>query len=72
MAKYEHKQNPKVNQIFNDLGEYLEFCKDYGYKFDENDLYSTRSYVWRQYQKFVTGKFFKDMWELDAKPRFNA
>jgi len=69
MAKYEHKSNPKVNQIFKDLEAYLGFCKDYGYRFDEGDLYSTRSYVWCQYQKFLTGKPFKDMWELDMKPR---
>lgn len=70
MAKYEVKSNPRVRQVFNDLEAYLAFCQDYGYKFDERDLYSTRSYIFRQYQKFVAGKPVKNMWELDAKPRF--
>jgi hypothetical protein len=70
MAKYEVKSNPRVRQVFNDLEAYLAFCRDYGYKFDEKDLYSTRSYIFRQFQKFVAGKPVKNMWELDAKPRF--
>jgi hypothetical protein len=69
MAKYEIKHNPKVQQVFNDLEAYLNFCKDFGYKFDEADLYTTKSYVYRQYQKFVTGKPVKDMWEIDAPRR---
>lgn len=69
MAKYEPKHNPKVHQVFNDLEAYLNFCKTFGYRFDEADLYTTKSYVYRQYQKFVTGKPVKDMWEIDAPRR---
>lgn len=55
----------RVNQIFNDLDNYRNFCRNFGYKFDEADLYSQRSYVFRQFQKFVAGKSVKNQWEID-------
>jgi len=67
MAKPEIKVNVKYKQIFEDLESLLEFCKDYGYKFDEKDLYNTKSYTYRQYTKFVTGKQVKDNWESDIE-----
>jgi len=65
MAKVEFKENSKVNQIFDDLESFLNFCKDYGYSFDEKDLYNNKSYAFRQYNKFASGKQFKDNWSLD-------
>lgn len=56
----------RIKQIFNDLENYLNFCKDFGYKFDEADLYTNRSYVYRQYTKFVAGKDVRDMWAIDG------
>ena len=68
MAKYQVQPNHKVRQIFDDLEKYLEFCQDYGYKFDEADLYNQRSYVFRQFNKVMTGKDAKDQWaELIAR-----
>ena len=63
MAKPEIKSNPKVNQIFEDLEKYKEFCVDYGYKFDEATLYDMRNYVYRQHNKYLTGKNVKNNWE---------
>ena len=68
MSKISFKPNPRVAQIFEDLEKYLEFCKDYGYKYDASDLYNQRSYVYRQYTKQTTGKEAKDQW-LDAIQR---
>ena len=68
MAKYQHQHNPRVRQIFDDLEKYLEFCQDFGYKFDEADLYSNKSYIYRQFTKYLAGKPVRDNWELDAKP----
>lgn len=65
MAKNESKI--KVQQIFEDLENYLDFCRDFGYKFDEADLYSQKSFAFRQFTKFVAGKPAKDMWVFDAK-----
>jgi hypothetical protein len=67
MAKSEYKSNNRVNQIFDDLENYLDFCKTFGYRYDEADLYNNRSYVYRQFGKFLSGKPVKDQWEIDAK-----
>ena len=64
MAKTEIR-NPRVKQVFEDLEKFRDFCRNYGYIFNERDLYSQRSYVWRQYQKLLAGKPVKDQWEFD-------
>ena len=66
MSKNERKSNV-VNQIFDDLDSYRNFCRDYGYKFDEAELYSNRSFAFRQFTKYMQGKPAKDMWEVDSK-----
>jgi len=63
MAKPQFKSNPKVNQIFEDLENYLAFCQDYGYKFDEATMYDMRSFVYRQHTKQLQGKWAKDGWQ---------
>jgi hypothetical protein len=55
----------RVKQIFNDLDNYRNFCREHGFRFDEADLYSQRSYVYRQFQKFASGKSVKNQWEVD-------
>jgi len=67
MAKPTFQPNPKVHQIFEDLEKYLGFCVDFGYKFDEASLYDMRSYVYRQHQKQLTGKWPKDSWAEDTR-----
>lgn len=68
MAKFQTQSNPKVKQIFEDLEKYLEFCQDYGYKFDESTLYDMRSFAYRQHQKQLAGKSAKDQWMEDMRP----
>ena len=65
MGKPIYKSNPRVNQIFEDLEKLLDFCRDYGYIYNESDLYNMRSYVFRQYNKFATGKQARDQWSED-------
>jgi len=67
MSKQQWQPNPKINQIFDDLDKYREFCVDWGYVFDEKTLYDMRHYSWQQYQKFLGHKNFKDGWTEDAK-----
>lgn len=67
MAKQTFQPNPRVHQIFDDLDKYLEFTKDFGYKYNEADLYDNKSYIYRQYNKYVTGKPVKNMWEVNGK-----
>ena len=68
MAKSEYQSNPRVNQIFEDLENYLAFCQDYGYKYDESTLYDMRCFAFRQFNKAVTGKWAKDQWAEDMRP----
>ena len=68
MAKQQQQSNPRVQQIFEDLENYLMFCQDYGYKFDESTLYDMRVFAYRQFTKAVTGKWAKDQWQEDARP----
>ena len=67
MAKNTFQPNHKVRQIFEDLEKYLEFCVDFGYKYDESTLYDMRSYVFRQFNKYMTGKPAKNSWDEDAR-----
>ena len=67
MAKIKFQPNPRVHAIFDDLDKYREFCVDYGFKFDEVDLYSTKSYIFRQFTKHLSGKPVKNMWDADMK-----
>jgi len=67
MAKINIQSNPRVNQIFEDLEQYLAFCRDFGYRYNESELYDNKSYVYRQFTKYLSGKTVKDNWELDAK-----
>ena len=55
----------QINQIFNDLDKYREFCRDYGYRFNEADLYNQKNYIYRQFQRFISGKPVKNQWEAD-------
>jgi len=67
MAKPTLQSNPKVRQIQNDLELYIEFCVEYGYKYDESTLGDMRSYVFQQFSKYMAGKNFKDQWAEDAR-----
>lgn len=67
MSRNDKRSNNQINQIFDDLDGYRNFCRSYGYKFDEAELYSNRSFAYRQYTKYLQGKPFKDMWEFDSK-----
>lgn len=67
MTKQTIKTNPKVNEIFADLEDYLLFCRNHGYKYDEADLYNNKRYSYQQYMKYKNRKKFKDMWKEDAK-----
>ncbi len=67
MAKPTFKPNPRVTEIFDELDKLREFCQDFGYRFNEADLYNFKSYAWQQYNKYVQGKNAKNMWTEDAR-----
>ena len=67
MAKVAIKPNPRVTELFEELETYLEFCQDYGYRYNEADLHNFKSYAWQQYSKFSQGKNAKNMWDEDTR-----
>ena len=69
MAKPTFKSNPRVHAIFDDLDQYLRFCQDFGYRYNEADLYNWKSYAYQQFNKHLQGKFAKDMWIQDSSRR---
>jgi hypothetical protein len=60
-----NKNTVNINQVFDDLDIYRNFCRDFGYRFNEADLYNTRSGNYKQFQRFVSGKPIKNQWEAD-------
>lgn len=71
MAKIVIKPNPKAQAVLEDLGKFLDFCVEYGYRYNEGDLYNFKSYAWQQYNKFIQGKNAKNMWIEDSR-RFSG
>ena len=71
MGKPAFKPNPRALAIVEELDRFREFCVDYGYRFNEADVFNFKSYAWQQYNKFTQGKNAKNMWEEDAR-RFSG
>jgi hypothetical protein len=67
MAKIRHQLSTQARNVFEDLEKFLEFCREYGYRYNPSDLYNFKSYAWQQYNKFINGKNAKNMWEEDTK-----
>jgi hypothetical protein len=67
MGKREYRPNPRALAVLEDLSKFLEFCQDYGYRYNEGDLYNFKAYAWQQYNKFIQGKNAKNMWVEDAR-----
>ena len=59
-------RNKRVSQVFDDLDAYLEFCKEFGYKFDERDLYRRNS-PYSQYERWKRGDPVVNHWIEDSK-----
>jgi hypothetical protein len=67
MGKPLFKPNPRSRQVWEDLDRYLNFCRDFGYKFNEADLYNNRTYAFQQFRKWEAGKEPRDMWIQDSR-----
>jgi hypothetical protein len=71
MGKPVHRLNPRVYSILDDLDKFQDFCVNFGYRYNEADLYNFKSYAWQQYNKYTSGKNAKNMWDEDAR-RFSG
>lgn len=64
------RMKPEVEQIFEDLEVYHQFCRDYGYPYDERDLYHERG-PYGEYMKMVRGREPWDQWRTPKRDRTN-
>ena len=62
MAKKTFTLDPRITKIFDDLEDFLDFCRYFGYKYNEADLYNWKSYAFQQFNKYNQGKPVKDAW----------
>ncbi len=59
-------KNKMVNKVFDDLDAYRDFCRDFGYIFNEKDLYK-RNTPYGQYERFKRGDRVVNNWEEDSR-----
>ena len=60
-------KNADVEQIFNDLDAYREFCVANGYYFNESDLYKSKSPWGHMQNSQRTGRTPYNQWIRDGK-----
>jgi hypothetical protein len=58
-------KNKTVSRIFDDLDAYRNFCREYGYVFNEADLYK-RNTAYSQFERARRGDAVVNNWELDS------
>ena len=59
-------KNSKVTKIFDDLDTFRQFCVDYGYVFNERDLYKRNANAYVNFERCQMGKTFADNWAEDS------
>lgn len=57
----------EVVKIFDDLEDYLRFCKVFGWNYNEADLYDSNSPAYSSYVRFKSGTRISNNWMRDAK-----
>ena len=58
---------PEVIRLFELNESYLQFCKDFGYAYNEADVENYKTYPWQQYQKYANRKHVKNNWDDAVK-----
>ena len=57
---------PSIKQIFDELDAYRDFCREFGYVFDEAHLYNFKS-PYGQYDRYCSGKRVINNWREDQR-----
>lgn len=60
-------KNQNVNRVFNDLDAFRAFCVEYGFVFNEADLYRRDRHAYSQYERVRRGEKIPYNWESDLK-----
>jgi len=61
------RMKPEVEQIFDDLELYYQFCNDYGYVYDESHLYNEYT-SYGEFVKMTKGREPWDQWRTPRRP----
>ena len=61
----------EITKVFNDLDDYLRFCKEFGWAYDEADLYRADAPGYAEYTRFKQGTRIPKNWMRDAKFRLS-
>jgi hypothetical protein len=61
----------EITKVFNDLDDYLRFCKEFGWAYDEADLYRADAPGYAEYTRFKAGTRIPRNWMRDAKFRLS-
>jgi hypothetical protein len=55
---------PDINRIFDELDAYLEFCKEFGFVYNEKDLWNYKS-PYGLFDRYRKGHRINNNWEED-------
>ena len=61
----------EIIKVFNDLDDYLRFCKEFGWAYNEADLYRADAPGYAEYTRFKQGTRIPKNWMRDAKFRLS-
>jgi len=70
-GKFDMIKNRTVARVFEDLDVYREFCVEYGYIFNEKDLYK-RNTAYGQYERAKRGDRVINNWDEDVNYMLNT
>lgn len=59
----------EIKKVFDDLDDYLRFCKEFGWAYNEADLYREDAPAYAEYKRFKAGTRIPKIWMRDAKFR---
>jgi hypothetical protein len=60
-------KNQNVNRVFNDLENFKVFCVEYGFVFNEADLYKRNAHAYLQYERARRGEKIPNNWDIDER-----
>lgn len=59
------------DKVWSDLDDFKRFCKEFGWAYDEADLYRAEAPAYAEYTRFKQGTRIPKNWMRDAKFRLN-
>jgi hypothetical protein len=67
IERYQMIKNQNVNRVFNDLDNFKVFCVEYGFVFNEADLYKRNTHAYSQFERVRRGEKIPNNWDTDAR-----